>query len=124
MKIPLFVTISTPWSGHAAAELGVNYSPAVVQVWRDMAPGSAYLKEIFETPLPAETAHHLVFTFSRKSASFGPSDDQAVTVASQLRREAQKEATRLYGFDDTHIGILLDAEVSALLNRLLAESRP
>lgn len=122
-RIPLFVTISTPWNGHAAAELGVSYSPAVVQVWRDMAPGSTFLRELFESPLPAGTAHHLLFTFSRKSASFGPSDDQAVTVASQMRPAAQEESARLHGFDDSHIGILLNREVSTLLNRLLAESR-
>jgi hypothetical protein len=47
-------------------------------------PGSAYIKDIFARPLPADTPHHLVFTFSRDSVSFGVSDDRAVTVASQL----------------------------------------
>jgi len=123
LAIPLFVTISSPFDGHAAAEIGVKRSPAVVRVWNDMAPGSTFLTQLFASPLPAGTAHHLIFTFNRKSASFGASDDQAVTVASQLRAAAQAGATRLYGFDDTHIGILQNAEVSALLNRLLAGTR-
>jgi hypothetical protein len=42
-----------------------------------------------------------------------------VTVASQLGRAAQDGATRIYGFDDTHIGVLLNSDVSALVNRLL-----
>jgi pimeloyl-ACP methyl ester carboxylesterase len=118
-EIPLFITISTPWGGHAAAESGVKRSPIVVHVWEDMAPGSDYLVDIFSTPLPDKTAHHLLFTFNRNSTSFGASDDQAVTVASELRPAAQLGATRIYGFDDTHTGIFRNAEVSALVNRLL-----
>ena len=33
-----------------------------------------------------------------------------------------RDAVRLYGFDDSHVGVLRDPEVSALLNRLLGES--
>jgi pimeloyl-ACP methyl ester carboxylesterase len=119
LAIPLFVTISTPWDGHRGAEMGVKHSPAVVRVWEDMAPGSGFLKRLFETPLPPGTVHHLLFTYRRSSTSLGESNDQAVTVASQLRPAAQAGAVRLHGFDDTHIGVLKNAEVSALLNRLL-----
>jgi hypothetical protein len=118
-EIPLFITVSTPWGGHVGAETGVKRSPIVVHVWEDMAPGSDYLADIFEKPLPRQTAHHLLFTFSRKAMSFGASDDEAVTVASELRPAAQEGATRLYGFDDTHTGVFRNPEVSALINRLL-----
>jgi pimeloyl-ACP methyl ester carboxylesterase len=118
-EIPLFITISTPWGGHAAAESGVKRSPIVVHVWEDMAPGSEYLTDIFATPLPPKTAHHLLFTFSRNSMSLGASDDGAVTVASELRPAAQAGATRIYGYDDTHTGVFRNAEVSGLINTLL-----
>jgi pimeloyl-ACP methyl ester carboxylesterase len=121
-RIPLFVTLSTPWDGHKGAELGVKHAPAVVRVWEDMAPGSAYIKDIFARPLPSGTSHHLVFTYRRNSTSFGVSDDESVSVASQLAAAAQAGATRVYGFDDTHVGIFRNAEVSALLNRLLDEA--
>ncbi len=121
-EIPLFVTISTPWGGHQAAAAGVKNAPVVVEVWRDMAPGSQYQREIFGHALPPGMQHHLLFTYQRKSASFGESDDQGVTVASQLLRGAQNAAVRTYGFDDTHMGVLADPEVSALLNDLLARS--
>ena len=121
-RIPLYITISTPWGGHKSAESGVKNLPMVVRVWEDMVPGSPYQKSIFARPLPAGMQHHLMFTFQRKSSSFGESDDQAVTVASQLFAGAQGGATRVYGFDDTHVGILRNAEVSALLNQLLARS--
>jgi pimeloyl-ACP methyl ester carboxylesterase len=118
-EIPLFITISTPWGGHVGAETGVKRSPIVVHVWEDMAPGSDYLTDIFRNPLPRQTAHHLLFTFNRNAMSFGASDDEAVTVASELRPAAQEGATRLYGFDDTHTGVFRNAEVSSLINKLL-----
>ncbi|APV51517.1 hypothetical protein BWI17_18570 [Betaproteobacteria bacterium GR16-43] len=122
-QIPLFVSISTPWAGHRGAELGVKTAPTVVWVWEDMVPGSAYVKSLFAQPLPAATAHHLLFTFNRKEASFGGSDDTLVSVASQLDPAAQRNAARIYGFDDTHMGVLRDAEVSKVLNELLGSGR-
>jgi hypothetical protein len=37
-----------------------------------------------------------------------------------LLPEAQRAAARLYGFDETHMGVLESAGVSALVNELLA----
>jgi pimeloyl-ACP methyl ester carboxylesterase len=122
-RIAPFITLSTPWQGHRAAELAVNTAPAVVRAWEDMAPGSEYLRSLFAQPLPRDTPHYLLFTFNRKAASFGPSDDQGVTVASQLAIPAQESAERVYGFDDSHTGALRNAEVSALVNALLARKR-
>jgi len=121
-RIPLYVTISTPWGGHKAADSAVRTAPVVVDAWRDMAPGSEYQQSIFARPLPAGLQHHMMFTFQRKSASFGESDDQGVTVASQLASSAQSNAVRLYGFDNTHVGVLNNPEVSKLLNELLGKS--
>jgi len=121
-EIPLFVSISTPWGGHKAAESGVKTAPVVVDVWRDMVPGSEYQQNVLSRPLPANLQHHMLFTFQRKPSSFGESDDQGVTVASQLAFPAQINAVRLYGFDDTHVGVLRNPDVSKLLNDLLAKS--
>jgi pimeloyl-ACP methyl ester carboxylesterase len=121
-EIPLFVTLSTPWGGARSAESGVKNAPVVVEVWRDMAPGSDYQQSLFTRPLPTGMRHHMVFTFQRKNASFGESDDQSVSVASQLAPPAQRSAVRVYGFDDTHVGVLRNPEVSKLLNELLAHS--
>ncbi len=112
-SVPLFITLSTPWGGHDAAKLGVEYAPTVVRSWYDMAPGSDYLRTLFDTGLDG-TEHHLLFSFR------GESGDGVVTLASELRPEAQQQARKLYGFDDTHTGILEDAEVTTLVNRLLS----
>ena len=125
---PVFVTISTPWGGHKAAELGVKTAPVVVRVWVDMAPGSEYQRALFhagpatrDAPrrLPAGTQHHLLFTFKQGSATLGEANDGVVTVSSQLRPEAQRDATKLHGINETHMGVLQSGEVSALLNELL-----
>lgn len=123
-EAPLLVTISTPWGGHAAAQMGIKYAPAVVDVWRDMAPGSAFLSGLFASKLPDGTSHHLIFTFGRNPTSFGISDDETVSVASQLHAAAQGEATHVYGVDDTHTGVLRNDSVAALLNTLLAAQTP
>lgn len=120
-RVPLFITISTPWDGHKAAELGVKHAPTVVRVWEDMAPGSRYLKDVFDKPLAPGTAHHLLYTHERGKATTG--DDGAVTVSSQLRPAATSAAVKVYAFEDTHVGVLSNPEVSALVNRLLAEAR-
>lgn len=128
-EIPLYITIATPWGGHKFAETGVKYFPTAVRVWYDMVPGSDYIRRIFfkdpETlrsrrALPSNMAHHLLFTFSRDSSKTGESDDHSVTVASQLYPPAQEDARRLYGFDLTHTGVLMDERVSQLVNDLLA----
>ena len=130
-EIPLFVTIATPWGGHQSAASGVRYAPAVVRSWYDMAPDSRFLRELFyqdpdtvqrRRTFPRSLAHHLLFAFNRNSASFGASDDRVVTVASQLRAEAQRDASRLYGFDLTHTSMLEAPEVANLLNEILASA--
>ncbi len=122
-RIPLLITLSTPWGGHDAAQMGVEYAPTVVRSWYDMAPGSDYLQSLFYSApdtrqsLPAPTEHHLLFSF-RKSG-IGESGDGVVTVASELRTEAQDDAVDIRGFDTTHTGILEDPAVVALVNRKL-----
>lgn len=130
LHIPLFISLSTPWSGHSAAQIGLDLSPAAVRSWHDLAPASDYLQSLFYTQaavrrsLPERTQHQLLFSFKKGSGSFGESSDQVVTVASELRAEAQDEAAGVYGFDDTHMGILEDPQVSLRVNKLLDAASP
>jgi triacylglycerol esterase/lipase EstA (alpha/beta hydrolase family) len=130
LYIPLFISLSTPWGGSSAAQIGIDLSPTVVRSWHDIAPASSYLQSLFYTQsdarrwLPAVTQHQLLFSFKKGSNSFGQSSDQVVTVASELRAEAQDEAAGVYGFDATHTGILEDPQVSVRVNKLLDEVIP
>lgn len=135
--IPLFLTVAAPWGGNEAARFGVENAPAVVRSWRDIVPESPFLSRLFyaggdgdgdgdadaaagRRRLPEETHYHLVLAFQRHRARFGPSDDTVISVASQMRWEAQEEADRLYGFDATHAGVLAAPDAVGLIDRLLA----
>jgi pimeloyl-ACP methyl ester carboxylesterase len=130
-RIPLYITISTPWAGHEAAQAGVNYAPAVVYVWNDMVPRSDYLTDLFfrnsdgepvHRPLPHGIRHHLLFGFKHRGSVHGECSDGTVTLSSQLYAGAQEDASRLYGFDETHMSILESTDTSRLVNRLLDEA--
>jgi pimeloyl-ACP methyl ester carboxylesterase len=120
--IDTFVSISTPWGGHTAAALGVEHAPAVVPAWRDISPGSPFLETLMGTPLPRGMRYYLFFGFGGGGGSrFVPgANDGVVTVASELDQRAQLAAIKLFGYDDTHRGILNDEAVAAQLNALLA----
>lgn len=101
-----FVTISTPWGGEASAALGVEHSPAVIPSWRDMQPEGVFLKTLFERPLPSHVEHTLLFGHRGGYSLLRPTTDGTVTLASQLRPEAQSAARLVMGFDEDHTSIL------------------
>ena len=105
--IPHFITISTPWGGHQAAELAVKHLSFPVPSWRDMAPDSDYLKEILSKPLPKGTRHDMLFSY-KSSGGFGLPDenDGVVSVPSQLLPDVQDVAASVLGVYADHMGIL------------------
>ncbi len=120
--LSLFVSISSPWNGYGAAASGVEHSPVVMPMWVDMAPGSPFLASLFKTPLPKHCPYHLFFSYGGHSLLLGGANDGTVALSSELAPPAQQAATRLYGYDETHMGILSDAHVSQTLNALLADA--
>lgn len=119
-----FVTLSTPWSGHPAAALGVEYAPAVIPSWRDMETGSPFTTALFASRLAPPMTYCLGFTFHGKRKIGLPQDnDGAVGVPSELRPEAQDEAIHMRGFDLTHTGVLQsDAAFDFIQNCLAREA--
>lgn len=122
VRIPMFISISSPWNGHTAAADGVEYSPVVAPMWEDMAPNSAFLSALPETALPPECEHFLLFGYRGRAGLSGEANDGTVTVASELSMPIQREAKQVMGFDETHISILRSAEVTVKLNAILAEA--
>ena len=114
-----FVSISTPWGGETAAATGVKHSPAVVPSWRDMQPDGDFLRTLFERPLPAAPAYTLLFGHRGGYSLLRPNTDGVVTLASQLRPEAQHEARLVMGFDEDHVGILSARDVIDQVQRVL-----
>jgi len=117
-----FVSIATPWQGHAAAALGVARAPVPAPSWFDMAPGSPFLNRLLASPLPPYAVHDLYFAYggSRRSRT---ANDGVVTVASQLDLRAQDQARRVVGFDAQHAAVLDSPTVADELRRSLASLR-
>lgn len=122
VEVPAFVSISTPWIGHAAAAGGVSRAPVVAPSWEDMAPGSPFLVGLPQTPLPPECDFTLLFSYGGGSGMGGEANDGSVTLASELWLPIQRDADRVMGFDESHTSILRSPDVSALLNTMLAEA--
>lgn len=113
--IALYVTISTPWEGHQAAEMGTRLSPVVLPVWLDMSPGSPYLTGLFRTPLPETLPYYLFFGFLG-----GMGSDGTVSLQSMLDLVAQEKALRVAGLPEDHESILQSPVLAEQLNELLA----
>jgi len=101
-----FVTIASPLGGIASAEDGVAMAPEIVPAWHDLIPESGFMRTLYRTTLPESIEYHLLFTYEPR----GP-DDGVVPIQSQLRRDAQREAAVVRGFQTTHVGALSHARV-------------
>jgi hypothetical protein len=62
---------------------------------------------------------YLLFSYSGGSRMLAEPNDGVVTLASELDPRAQQQAVKVYGFAESHAGILGSAGVSALVNGLL-----
>lgn len=125
LEVPLFVSLSAPWQGHAFAGKGVERSAAMLPAWRDMAPASRFLEAIWDPPLAPETRYVLLFGYSGGfSLTVDRNNDGAVSLASQLDPRAQTAAHRVLGFEEDHGSILTAPAVAATLNALLAGETP
>lgn len=120
----LFVSISSPWGGHAATSTGVAHAPAVVPSWRQMQPEGEFLRALFASAIPPEIPYYLLFGFRSRGVSLQENNDGVVALKSVLRLEAQSEARRVRGFDVDHADILRDPASIAEIQRILAEEAP
>jgi pimeloyl-ACP methyl ester carboxylesterase len=119
VALPAFLSISSPWNGHAGAEEGVKYAPVVAPSWEDMAPGSPFIRALPQTALPPETEYTLLFSYRGTSEFSRVANDGTVTVASELSMPIQRQALHVMGFDETHTSILESADVAEHLKAIL-----
>ena len=115
-----FTSLSSPFGGHKEARKGIDYSPVVMPVWKSLAPGSRFLDGLFRRPLPGRVPHYLLFSYFNTSLTSFASGDGTVQLESQLRPEAQAQATALRGFDEDHMSILGNEAVTTYLSGILA----
>ena len=93
-------------------------------VWKSIVPGSRFLQGLFRRPMPSGVPHYLFFSYLNTSVTSFASGDGTIMLNSQLRPEAQAQATALRGFDEDHLSVLTEDAVFAYLNGVLAMHDP
>ncbi len=123
-EVASFVSLSTPWLGYPSARQGVDHSPVVVPVWRDMATGSEFLNGLFghDEALEDLPPHHLLFSFRQSGWLAGSSGDDVAALASMLPPQVQRQAASVFGVDSGHVEILSDESAQARVESLLLQS--
>jgi pimeloyl-ACP methyl ester carboxylesterase len=117
-----FVSMSTPWDGHAFAKKGAEQCPAVIPAWYDMTPGSPFIKNLFKTPLPSHLEYNLFFSYRGGwHLTIPRNNDGTVALRSELFLPAQLSAKNIFGFDVSHGDILSDPVVIERMNILFEE---
>lgn len=109
----LMVTIATPFAGHAGARLFPGEDPPT-----DAPLGSG--EPLSESAAVAQPSASGVLHLSWRDMKPGPPGDGVVTLSSQLREEAQREAQSQRGFALDHDAVLESPALSEHLARLFA----
>ena len=108
--LKLFITLATPWGGVDSAknvpEKGLLQIPPS---WRDLAPGSKFIKDLYEKKLSPHIPFYLFFGYQGNLAK--GSGDGSIEMRSLLDHRAQEEAIKCFGFNETHTSILTSEEV-------------
>jgi len=124
-SLKMYVSFSTPYGGDDSARKWLDTAPVMVPAWRDIAAGSAFLQELDRRQIPKALPFHLFFSYNDPSTlKLGESRDGAVTLRSQLAPVQQAAAVRLYGFNETHNGILASQAAREAFFRLLDSVSP
>lgn len=115
-----FVTISTPWGGHSAAESGVRHLKKPVPSWLDVVPTSDFLKQLHTKPFPTGMRFDMLYG----SIEGGPfwlkeKNDGVVTVASETDPHITKRAASITHYPYGHVEILSEPDVMAKVHAVL-----
>ena len=102
---------------------GVQQAPSVVPSWRDMVPDSPFITSLFRQKLPRSVAYDLLFSYRGDCSLFLENNDGTVELSSELDLRAQREAERVYGYDEDHGSILTSEPVLAEVDQLLSRQR-
>jgi len=111
-----YISFNSPYGGVEAAQKAVKSAPAVLPAWVDVAPGSTFLKNLYQGSAAREVPFHLFFGYET-----GDSSDGTITLQSQLEQRIQFAASKTYGFNASHVGILNDEQARQNFIRILEE---
>lgn len=117
-QVKLFLTIASPFGGHAAAAVGEKNGLIVLPAWRDLNPNNRFIQELYRNPLPSFMEHKLIYAFDdARRIKIGENSDGVVSLSSQLNPVAQQQSDQQYGVHSTHVGVLKDEKtIEYILN--------
>jgi len=120
-QVHLFVTMATPFGGHAAAATGEEHGLIVLPSWRNLNPNNAFINNLYRKSLPEFLHHELIYAFQNPGTiKLGENSDGVVSLNSQLHSQAQRQASGQFGFDNTHTDILDSEDVAAHIQDRMA----
>ena len=120
-QIHLFVSIASPFGGHAAAATGEKHGLIVLPSWRDLNPENPFISNLYRKPMPEFVHHELIYAYKNPGAlKIGENSDGVVALASQLHPQAQRQAFGQFGFNNTHTDSLDSEEVFEHIRALMA----
>jgi len=119
-RIKVFISIASPFGGHADAARGIEKAPLVIPSWRDLDPSGEFIDQLFQKPPPSFVAHH----FALAKLDGDAADDGVVSFASQSKPEALSQAASVETFFNGHAAILQDPSLSRWLSDILEPLRP
>ncbi len=117
----LFVSLCTPFGGDDAAST-VDKAPIALPSWRDMASNSSFMQNLYRRRLTGPITYHLFFAYQNSGIRkyLGSNMDGVVAIKSQLDYRAQNDAKAVYGFFDTHEGILASIDAFTVYSGIIA----
>jgi pimeloyl-ACP methyl ester carboxylesterase len=121
--VRLFVSIAAPWAGVPAAESGAKHSHWVVPSWRDVAPASPILAELFYLE-PVERASPRTLPEDLTFQLIVAAKDTTIPIESATRWEALRQADARWPLAEDHTSILTAPETAILLREMLEAEFP
>jgi pimeloyl-ACP methyl ester carboxylesterase len=123
--LKLFITLASPLGGDPRAGKGLKHisdTDRLLANWLDIAEGSSFINTLYENELPSDLKYYLIFAFKGDSSTLSGCNDGMVTLKSQLHPPAQDQAQAIFGFHETHIGVLVNPDVICKINTLLQQT--
>jgi pimeloyl-ACP methyl ester carboxylesterase len=123
--LKMFCSFSTPYGGSDPARYWENKAPTMVPAWRDIATKSDFLQDLTTRPFPNKLPFYLFFTYNDPSTIKNrESGDGVIALRSQLEPSMQAAATKVIGFDESHIGVLNNEAARKSFIQLLSNIAP
>lgn len=116
-----FIALSTPWGGDGSASSALRVMKDPLPAWIDMNPGSAFIKSIWATSLPAKTRFFMIYGYDTKRLPWLSNDnDSIINERTAADPRAQAAAERLFTAPYDHMGVLTAPETIGKVNEFLA----